>query len=444
MKFLNLFIPKWLKALDRKLLLNHPQTWVTKIHLLFFFILLIDALLFGVTYVSYQLDFSDRYYSYYFVDFEPAFLIMLLPTVAVFIWWFVIQSWYNVDKNYGQLSISQDFTNFLLYWLIAILIASMAVVIPQAMYLKASSQLNESELRSDFEVVYRFESYFRDYDHDHKVLFENNKYIVYRSASIQWENLDEGEYYYYENEFPKQKEVLNEDDIVEELSDYSNIVNKYIRFNSSELSHLDPDWFIDDLRNSGFSHFDYHYEVENKIWDLYQLKSNKSRSFPFWSTEFLKILIAISGVFALLTWIFKNVHWKNFVAALVIQILIPVFIGIFAIFYHMLSIREDELTTFILILFFSCLSLIVALVPWQKKIHNSAGIISAITFQLWMPFLPFILFLLWADFNDHLYSHQRAWEILSFTYYIGIGLVLITLPLFKTYYSRMWALPKAK
>lgn len=439
MRFLNSLIPSGLKKLDRYLLLHYPQIWITKLHYILLFVLIFDVILYSSTFFLYQVNLKEYYY---WRDYESPILIMILPAIALFVGWFVIQSWYNVDKNFGKLSIKQDYMNFLIYWLIAISIYSTVVVIPHAMHDKVASQLNMDELSKEYDIAVKFRSY---QDYYHQVEFINGSYKVERVKSVDWDNIEDYDRYYYPDYDTRvvRTEMLSEEEVLAELEQYKQISDKYTNYYYNDEKLLDPDRFIDDIRLQGYTEFSA-YQVEDQIWQLYMLKLNRI-GFPIWNDEYIKILFAITGILALMTWIFKNVHWKNFIASLIIHILTPFIIGIFGIIFYLFNIRDAEPIALFLMIVATLTSIILAITPWLKQKHNSVGIISAITLQTWLPFLPFFYYLIYLELVDHEYwYYEYRWQYLEYTYYVGLGLSLISLPLFKTYYQRMWALPKKK
>lgn len=437
MKLLNFLIPRWLKKFDQYLLLHQPQVWVTKIHFALFFVLIFDAIVFGLTYYLYPVSLKD--YSYW-RDYETPLLMMILPAIALYVGWFVFQSWYNVDKNFGKLSIKQDYLNFIFYWIIAIAFYSIVVMIPHGMHQKISSQIHEDQIKQDFEHLVKCSAYF---DESRPVEFTSNQYIVWQKSSFDWEKAEQDRNYFYDFEYDEdvtyKKVHLNESEILEDLGQLREIAEKYAVLSPQGKKQLSDGYFIDDLRLRGTSSFST-YEIMDQVWDLYQIKNNE-QGFPLWNSIYLKIVFAITGILAMITWIFKNVHWKNFIASMIIHILTPFIIGIIALAFYLTGTHNEEEGVFFLVIIATTLSLILMLIPWLQQKHNSVGIISAIVLQTWLPFLPVIFLGLYYEVYGN-YFHTS--EQMEQTYYVGLILTLVSLPFFKTYYQRMWALPKKK
>lgn len=90
---LNFFHPKWLKKIDRYLLLNYPRFWVTKIHYVIYNGLLVNIVfnLFVFIFLNpTQID-----------EFLWVFIIFVMfAEIAILIFWFIQQSLYNSEKEY--------------------------------------------------------------------------------------------------------------------------------------------------------------------------------------------------------------------------------------------------------------------------------------------------------------------------------------------------------
>ena len=96
---LDSFIPKFLKKLDAYLLRKYPNLWVTNIHFVVFYTLIFDFILYGLTRLQ-GFDITDPS-----SDTDTPISLMIVPAVLIFVFWFIKQARYNVDKNYGRSNI---------------------------------------------------------------------------------------------------------------------------------------------------------------------------------------------------------------------------------------------------------------------------------------------------------------------------------------------------
>ena len=117
-------IPKFLKRIDAYLLKNYPNLWITNVHFALFYVIVLNVLLYAATAASgYSL--TDP-----IPDVETPFALMILPAVLVFVFWFIKQARYNVDKNFGKSKLVHDYQNFFVYILVIGLFYSVSAIIP--------------------------------------------------------------------------------------------------------------------------------------------------------------------------------------------------------------------------------------------------------------------------------------------------------------------------
>jgi hypothetical protein len=446
-------IPGFLQKLDHQLLLKFPTIWVTRIHYLLFFGILLNILLYLGAYFFYQPNLATLSFSIG----ESALIIMTLPAIAVFALWFVIQARYNVDKNFGKISYLQDFTNYLFYVLSIGVIYLIPLMIPMGMTKKISTSIDEQVLYQtikDYNTYHVYSTY--DYEYDKlpvTYLPEKNKYQVIRSNQITAIDLMGSQLYdYYEHgtdlsslppdqldkvhwlqekiEIEPRTDYLTEEELWVDIENYNSLADTYDPF-----SKISTGEYISLIRAGEVPNSNYD-DVEWSLKRLYDYKT-EDRGYWLWDHDHLRFMLAFCMTFALLVWLFKNVHWKNYVAAAVITVFIPLFVGIFAaILYGIFDLQRDAENTVIFIILFLVHSaaFYLALQPYIAQRHSSVGVISMILFQLATPFL-LAVYLSLAD------SHQYFRDHLIVIYWIGIAYVFITLPLYKKYYSQMWAFP---
>ncbi|MEA5622448.1 hypothetical protein [Nostoc sp. UHCC 0251] len=113
----NLVNPKWLIKIDDYLLLNYPRFWVTKIHYVVYNGLLANIAfnLFVGTFLQ-PTEFDE--FIWYFVIF------VMFAEAGVFIFWFIQQSLYDVEKEYGDTSYKIGLVETLVYVLCTVIITS--------------------------------------------------------------------------------------------------------------------------------------------------------------------------------------------------------------------------------------------------------------------------------------------------------------------------------
>ena len=456
---LDAFIPGFLKKIDDYLLKNHPNLWVTNIHYVLFFTLLLDGVLFAlVNLFSYQLT-ED------IPDIEVPFMLMILPAVLVFVFWFIKQARYNVDKNYGKSHIGHDYQNFLIYFVVIFLFYTVAAVIPHALVFKVKTAISTEELEEDIENLNKGYVYFTNdnssFDEYYDIItIESRPNYVYTPGSYDREYDEYGNYI-------RTPEKIKRNEALLEIEDFIKAFNKY----TLEKIHYNPQEVLAAFINNGIKGTDdyygghnYFYEMDNIDWKIEKMYRMKQGTYGFALEDsiYLKIIAVFMGLLALATWVFKNVHWKNFLAAGITVILSPFIMGLVGLILFVVidvGYQSDDIAILIVIVLFNLASLLLFLIPYLQQRYSYMSVINGMLIQLWTPFSIFIYSILTFEIlrNSYYYDYYDGygyggyysyWDYygtyLENTYWIGWGVALVSIALMKQFYKRMWALPKRK
>ncbi|MFT6499960.1 MAG: hypothetical protein ACJASQ_000067 [Crocinitomicaceae bacterium] len=434
---LDSFIPKFLKKLDAYLLRKHPNLWVTNIHYVVFYTLIFDSILYGLTRLK-GFDITGP-----LSDPDTPISLMIVPAVLIFLFWFIKQARYNVDKNYGRSNIGHDYQNFFVYVVSIFLITSTIFVIPQGLSDNMKSAIPLEQLDSDTEKLNNGYAYFTK-----SVSFVNDE-IVSRRSPIYIYKRD-----YYADRGMNKTVPVNREMALKEIKMFISTYNKYsddkLAITPLQVFKTAQSHQAVNLNNYGR----YDARVNYKLERMYSIYRNRNAALLS-NSDFLKFIFGIVGFLALATWIFKNVHWKNFLAAGITILLSPLAAGVIAvILYSLLQLNDTgpnaAFAVIILVNFFSFLWFII---PVLNKKYSSMSVINGILLQLWLPFSVFFYSLMVYDtsrrgydyYSDNYEEFHNWWEsYLMSTYWIGWALLLISIPVMKRFYKYMWALPKSK
>ena len=150
---LNLLNPKWLKKIDRYLLLNYPRFWVTKIHYVIY-----NGLLVNIVFNLFVFIFLDSTqigeFLWYFVSF------VMSCEIAILIFWFIQQSLYNSENEYCNTHYTIELLETIICIICIIIISSTSLTTTATAIYKtanvvgitSSTQCNEAEI-SKFKVL---------------------------------------------------------------------------------------------------------------------------------------------------------------------------------------------------------------------------------------------------------------------------------------------------
>ncbi len=431
MSFVDRFIPSFLKKLDDYLLRNYPNLWVTNVHYVLFYTLILDAILFGFSWM-FGFSLKDPV-----PEIELSFALMIVPAILVLVFWFIKQARYNVDKNFGKLSLLRDFQNYLVYFVVIFAIYTVASVIPFTLVSKVKNSITTEELMEDVKTLNQGYVYFDGYG----VFSEYGEITLHR---MEYVYLYDYEYGYESNDMYGSEYGETTISRGQALHEIESFIKTYNKYTYNELDYR-PEEVLDDAL-SGYSvgiYFDdYRESVDYKLEQIYYMKESPWAIMQF-EEAYLKLIFAIVGVLALITWMFKNVHWKNFLSAMLTVILSPipmVLVGL--ILFELLNVSQDVEPVLGVIIAVNLAAILITIIPWVNQKYSYMGVICGMLLQLWTPFSVFIYSVMIIEVNNYYWYN---WEdFLENTYWIGWGVMLLSIVIMKPYYKRMWALPKRK
>ena len=116
-KFDNIYNPIWLINLDGYLLLNYPRLWVTKLHYVFYYGLLINVVLFLLVWIAIKPHQLDEFINWIIP------LVMVIE-LFIFIFWFFKQLQFNVEKEFGDTNYIANFLAIVFYIICTLIIIS--------------------------------------------------------------------------------------------------------------------------------------------------------------------------------------------------------------------------------------------------------------------------------------------------------------------------------
>lgn len=443
---LDAFIPGFLKKIDTYLLKHHPNLWITNVHYVLFYTLILDVVLFALANMfGYSL--TDD-----IPDVEVPLMLMILPAILVFVFWFIKQARYNVDKNFGRSNLLHDYQNFIVYFVVIFLFYSVAAIIPHSLIYKVQNAVSTEELNEDIDKLNTGYVYFTGYG-----IEENDNVIEIESRSEYVYQYDR--YYSYPEEYEEyEKEIVSKETALLEIEDFIKIYNKYtvekIVFNPQEVLKKALKNESIDLYYSGDYYYSYNENVDWKLQKMYRIH-NGNYGYMLSDSDYLKVIFALVGMLALITWIFKNVHWKNFLAAGITVILSPFIMALVGlILFVVLDVSNsfDEEAILIVIILFNLVAFLWFIIPYAQQRYSYMSVINGVLLQGWAPFSVFVYSALLIQINRHNYYYNDAyydyWEYwesyLENTYWLGWGVAILSIALMKPFYKRMWALPKGK
>ena len=414
---------KLYQSINNYLLRNHPNIWITRIHLFAPIAIVVFLLLFGLNaFMGYNLHNEMP-------RIEDSIPLMIIPILVYLVYWFVFQARYNVEKSGGKLNLFQDYLNYFSYFIIFFLSFMLLMAIPFSTAYKISNSVSKDQLQKDIVILNKGYGIFHQ---SHKIDKTGNT-ITFRSST------EFGYYDYYNKSNVIAKDIkLSSNAFKKMTANYIATYNKYekdgISMSASELvskafsGEKLPDaqnWWRNSIR----------YKVD-KIQELQE----KGWYHDFTQKEGFMVLGGFLAMFALLVWIFKQIHWKHYVFGLVSVFLTPMLIGIFGlIFFEIFDFDESGVFLLVYAVYIGfAIKIIAAVLSLQS---NKSAIVMAMYLQLALPFLPVIIFGDYMSKRSYFDGFEDHFETVYIISWI-VGLISITV--FKYIYKRLTVLPSKK
>lgn len=149
MKYLfnKIFFPDFLSKIDKKLIQKYPNIWITRIHYIVYYSLIVNILS-SLILLQSDIKFCHITKFYYFN-------ILFLVELMFVIYWIYLQTLHNNEKNYGKTNNSNSISIVLLYSFCLFLIVSPTILSAKIFKEKIRYDLHchgiyESDIRSGY------------------------------------------------------------------------------------------------------------------------------------------------------------------------------------------------------------------------------------------------------------------------------------------------------
>lgn len=474
------------KKIDNYLLHNFPNIWVTKVHVFFpiAIIFMLIIYVFNVYIIGYNIKNP-------FPEGEWGVTLMIIPVIIFIVYWFVIQARYNVEKSGGKLSIPLEYMNFFLYFLMFATSYILISFIPFTNDIKIANTANRTEIQEDIKNLNLGNNLINNSEN---IEMSGNRYKIRYSQYIN-------SYYWNDIDFTEEAiaEAVDIDDIIEEstipedsyymdklinyedylsnsllkssrnifvlatknqlidiaerfITSYNkytvneiNVTPKYIVEN--ELRGNKQDYNLNYYSNSG-NNYNYNYwrnRVNYKVEYIAKLKIQNSGAFEanYGNNEFSKLVLSWLLMMSLMVWIFKQIHWRDYIFGLLALVLTPVVTGIVGVFFGVFM-NADENFFFTLVFLAYAIAIFFTLKGFTSRYKSRFSIVTAMYLHIWLPIIPiFYYFFMYEVYYRRNYELRRQMDFDNI-FFISVIIGLISIGLFKIIYKKMRLLPNHK
>lgn len=329
-------IPNFLKNLDSYLLLHAPIIWISKIHYVLFFGLLmwLFSALIGFIIPINLFESQDLGVWY--------FLYTILAIIALCFWIYrnVI---FNIEKKFGNRHWSDEYKIFLLNFFAVFIFMSFAFPFSIIYNSRVANTVTDVELIQDINtlnqgepfIVTDLNHYYSNYDSiknkNYFYIKDCNTFEEYTPYFIREDSLKYNLLTYYNQSTIYKNRRENYFEITSLIQRYIDVSKKYqISFNYSaeqcvefykNLVEHSPQANDSFQGLSGINKYDLKECIEN-------IADAKFRGLFLWKSSFLHFLFYAIFFTTLLILLFKMVQWKQFIVTIITLIVLPILLFI--------------------------------------------------------------------------------------------------------------------
>lgn len=405
------------------LLYNHPNIWVTRIHLFLPIGLLILLGVLGVNIFMFPYNIKEPLSSG-----DGGFWLMVIPVLIYLVYWFIFQARYNVEKSGGKLSIFQEYLNYFSYFAIYSIALLLVLIIPLSTDYKIMTSISESEYREDLnalnlghEVVNKIGSLTKN---GNLYSFQTSNYI----------------YDYSKNSNAYQNIKVNERELITIIQNFNNSFNKYTK----EKITLSPQQIIyknlkeevnneyDEYASDYCDRYPYYDAPRYKLEKISKLKNN---GFLFKDKGAMQAFSMLIALCSLITWIFKQMHWKEFVFGAIAVALTPLVLGIIGLIMYSIFRFDDE-TGLALILLAYAIAFFSVIKGLMENGKSTFKLVTTIYLHFYLPLIPIFIY---GIMDIHL--RRINFDTI---FIVGWVIGLLSIGIFKLIYKKYRFLPANK
>lgn len=496
--------PGFLNQLDQRLLLNKPETWSSRTHLVLYYGLLIILAIAAISFIVPDDPRSDSPAGYW-VGFVSILSILGLVT------WLIYLLRFNVFKRYGTIGKWSGLTVFLHYFVSVGIFVLFPFTEPLVESIRANNAYTSEALATD---INRYNTLVAQLEYDslnhhwnadtfrirknatgmqapQQVVISEQEEIaldtivltpippmtIIDSASFSHKllasdstiQLDDSTYVLYET--PDYSFLSNYHldghstvAVLRDIDIYRNTIQNFIR----------PDWSaaLKEIRSiitkyeippgeTGSYYYGYseyapeslmarlrkRYKTDELSTSIGNITERKYRWDEEYLYVYLRIFYYITLGISLLVFLFRHSTRQSFFLSLLSALILTILTALFAAFTH-----QEEIGIMSIMLLYFVSFFIVSFTSWNSK---RRGITTGVSLNLWVYMLPFVPLICYALYSRILIENTRNagnWETIdawSFTEYIayaeiaGAVLLLVMLLLYiRRAYRQWYALPE--
>src|ERR1700741_1875919 len=439
---LNFLVPRFLKNLDKHLLLNNPLIWISKLHYVFYFTLILWIITALVAFLI-PLSLTDLVETGLYYTFFTIIAVIFLSV------WIYKNAIFNIERNYRNRNIADEYKIFFIYFLCVFLFFSFSYPFTYIYNYRIAHAVSDEELVSDLNTLNLADAFFVRNYYDYAEIqakqdsvngYPNYTYEYDINQYRTWGKFTPYQLTYDSASLPglmTQTRLMhrfesirgNDAACLQAINGYISVMKKYeLNFNYFPKTILSRYRELCKTRMTNNYNQNYFYDYSNS--DFFYRMESIMRNIVNAKFEVLFILkdefnipmfyfIFYTCVFFMM---FRNVNWQQFLITVVTMIVLPILIFIFGQFMRSFLRDERFFQDTVLLIYLYCLGTTIYFAVAGKKF---SGFIS-ICMQLPNVLTP-VIFLRAVEIlrNQpalfHYYNYDYYNDVEKAAYYNGDG-----------------------
>jgi hypothetical protein len=471
MKFLNLLIkPAFLQKIDQYLLLHYPAFWSVRLHYAIYhwFITSLLVFLLSCCFPTSLTEIEEKW---------PWSFCFIVLSIVMGINYIVRCCFFNHEKEFGKRHWTQEYLRLFAFFLALSLFSSFTFIFDTVSRYKIAHLISDEELAKDIQGLNQGSAFMIDYFTDYQLVRQSNEDPYYdKSAFSGYTKFTP--FMVADSIYPTALGKLLEDSsrVFKYYTLKKNVLNssreQRIAWTQRHIQiRLKYEFFYpllaaeyvklyDNMQNVRYEYFEslppkgnnYALKHDKNVDEIIQsIAHAKNPMTSYWMDTSLRgvLFFLLCGI-SLLFLAFKNVEWKHLLIAALSALGILLILIFLSSFFHVYR-NGKSYFSINAVVFTYILALLIPLTSFARS-----------RFSIWLPVAlilafyatPFMLTSIITSYEIKVMGHWVTYEYdTSSNYYeydhwllytMNIGIFLVLLPLFKSLFMRLYALPRNK
>ncbi len=440
---LKFFAPKFLKRLDDRLLLNSPILWISKLHYVVYYTLIMWILTAIIAFVL-PINLSDM------VSTGIYYTLFTIISIILLCVWLYKNAIFNIESDFGNRKWIDEYKVFFTYFLCIFLLFSSAYPFSIIYSQRIANQLTDEQMASDINTLNLAEPFFvtntyqyfqiqyekkdtthyaetdssyvaaaptYSYKHDINRYISWNKYTPYRLVTDSM--LIAGVLTATDQEKVFKQLKSNDARALQAIQDYYSVLKRYqVDFTEqspSEVLKRYKDLCLEPIENlpadnNYYSKGTYYYDNYRMETILRNVSDAKFDGLFVFNWEFNLFMFYLVFFLTLIFMLFKSVRWQQYLITVVSFIVIPILLFILTMIlsWGRGNDMETYFMTAVLLIYLVAVAFSITFFVNPTKFNAFKNICMQIVYVC-TPFV-FMYFVFYIDENTNVFHHHRYYD----------------------------------